>query len=366
MINTKIFNSEKTDYEKPNLLLGQQDAGLFNTIYKYYPEVWKKYKEMKTLDWDENEFDYSPCNLMFKTCPPHIADKMIKNLMFQWEADTIAAKNYYTVMAPFISSSELNAAWTQVAANENVHACAYSEIVRLSFDNPKEVLDKVKEEVEALQRLEVISEVMYEGYIASHEYALGLRDNTQELYNIAFTLVCTQWMMEAIQFMGSFSQTFAICKVGWFPPIGYSVQKIAQDELEVHVGLNKAVIQYELLTERGKIALQQCKPRLQSIFNEIIESEFRWNNYTYSDGHELVGNNEKLSNQWALYCSQDVHNILGLGSEYDFPKNNPLKYMDKWLDISKTQTANQELDNNQYLVNVVKKDDEGVVFDDDF
>src|SRR5699024_2949419 len=81
---TKVFNTEKTDYDFPEIILGQ-DVGLFDTINKFYPEIWKLYKTLKNQDWDENEFDYAPCNVQFKTCDKHTYDMMIKTLAWRWE-----------------------------------------------------------------------------------------------------------------------------------------------------------------------------------------------------------------------------------------------------------------------------------------
>lgn len=366
MIDNKIFNTKKTDYEKPSLLLGSQELGLFDTVNKSYPEVWKLYKTMKSLDWDELEFNYSSCNLMFKNCPEHIADKMIKTLAFQWEADSVAAKTYYAVMAPFITAPELNAAWQRVSDNENIHAATYSEIVRMSFDNPRDVLKDVLSVSESIQRLSTASKIFSEGYKASHEYALGLRGNNQDTYNKAFMMVVAQWMLEAIQFMSSFAITFSICDTGIFQPIGKAVQKIAQDEFEVHVVLNREVVKHELTTSRGKKALSQNKQTIERLFDEIIDSEFAWNHYLFSDGEELVGINEKFCNDWTLYCSRDIHKTLGVETSHKPVLRNPLKFMNNWLDISKTQPAPQEQDNAQYKVGRTRRNDENKKFEVDF
>ena len=691
MIGSKIFNTEKTDYETPVLLMGTQDAGLFDTVNKSYPEIWELYKTMKSLDWDENEFDYSSCNQTFKTCPEHISDKMIKTLAWQWESDSVAARTIYAVLAPFITAPELSAAWQRISDNECliegtevltpkgwvdlsevqvgdsvcqyemggttsfqsvshvvekdyngdlyafknprghinqvvtpkhrmirrsasngeyevgeagvfdfkkgaadrrwssvssgvisgsktklsaeeafliavqadgsissrydgsicdtipvwfsfakerkvdrlqrlvaecgfaltelsgrsasensksqrrfkvdvplkysaylknfnwvdlhnvdsswctefldeiiawdgnftkntgilhttsrqavdicqaaaslsgfkthlsqredsrsdkfsdcyrlswkkqggvsgqgivksvthykgkvrcltipsgfflvrykgavsvtgncVHAATYSEIVRMSFDNPREVLDTVLEVTESVQRLEIVAEVLQEAYTASHEYALGLIENDQETYNKVFMMIVALLALEGIQFMSSFAITFSICDTGLFQPIGKAVQKIAQDEYEVHVELDKAVLKRELATERGKIAFQQCEHKIQKLLDEVIASEFEWLDYLFSDGEELVGVNADLCKRWTLYCAKPVYNFFGLKYELPFPKKNPLKFMDSWLDISKTQAAPQEQDNAQYKVGVTRRNDEGKTFDTDF
>ena len=74
-----VFNYAKTDYQKPLLLLGQR-PGLFDTVNRHYPEIWALYKAQKSLDWDENEFDYSSCNADFKSCSRSTYDMMIKTL----------------------------------------------------------------------------------------------------------------------------------------------------------------------------------------------------------------------------------------------------------------------------------------------
>ena len=108
-----VFNYDKTDYAKPLLLLGQR-PGLFDTVNRHYPEIWKLYKAQKSLDWDENEFDYSSCNAEFKSCTRATYDMMIKTLAWQWEADSVASRAIAPVLAPFITSSELWAAWQRI------------------------------------------------------------------------------------------------------------------------------------------------------------------------------------------------------------------------------------------------------------
>lgn len=365
-LDENIFNVNKTDYEKPELLLGKQKLGLFDTVNKYHSDVWTRYKSLKSLDWDENEFDYSSCNSDFKTVPKHTADKMIKTLAWQWEADSVAAKSAYAILAPFISSPELNAALQQVSANENVHAATYSEIVRMSFDNPREVLNEVLSIQESFSRLEVVAKVFSDTYQSSHKYALGLIDNDQELYNQVFIFFCALLALEGIQFPSSFLQTFSICETGCFQPIGKAVQKIAQDEVEEHAVLDAIVIKHELTTERGKIALDSSKEVINNLINEVVQAEFNQIDYLYSDGEGEIGMNAETSKQWTLWCAKPIYELLGITPKYKMPIKNPVKFMDKWLDISATQASPQEQDNGQYRVNVMRRTDEGSTFDIDF
>ena len=364
MIDKNIFNTEKTDYDHPSLFFGEQ-AGLFDTVNKQYPEIWEIYKTIKSLDWDENEFNYSSCVNDFKTCDKSTYDMMIKTLAWQWEADSFASR-ISPLVGCVISSSELWAAWQRLSDQEVVHSATYSEIVRSSFDDPREILDQILEVEQSLDRLETVSKVMSRAYKTAHRYALGEVEVTQEAYNDIFMFAVAMLCLERIQFMSSFAVTFAICDTGLFQPIGKAVQKIAQDEFETHVALDKAVIKSEMKTQRGKIAFNQCKTEIEALVNEIIGSEEQWVDYLFSEGRELIGLNDSILKEWSRYCARDVVTFLGIECEYKLPSSNPLKFMENWLNIGKSQGSPQEEDIAQYKVNIMRRDDDGVEFDTDF
>jgi ribonucleoside-diphosphate reductase beta chain len=365
-MSDNIFNYQKQDYAKPQLFLGEK-PGLFDTVNRHYPKIWGLYKTQKSLDWDENEFDYSSCNADFKNCSRSTYDMMIKTLAWQWEADSVASRAIAPVLAPFITSSELWAAWQRVSDTEVLHAAAYSEIVRNSFDDPSAIIDEILRVEQAHVRLERVVKAFNQGFDASHQYALGHLPNNQETYNTIFMMVVALFCMERIQFMASFAVTFAICDTGLFQPIGKCIQKIAQEELEVHAELDRVVLDIELNTERGRLAFEQCRDAIEQLLEEVVESELHWIQYLFSEGRELVGMNADRLTAWTLYCAKDVYNTLGIRTrKYSFPAANPLKYMEKWLNISKTQASPQEQDIAAYKVGVMRRTDEGVVFDDAF
>ena len=366
MIDSKVFNVDKTDYSDVSLILGGQDRGLFDTVNKQFPEVWKNYKSSKSQDWDEQEFNYSSCRQDFRSCTRAEYDMMIKTLAWQWEADSVASSSIAPVLAPFISSSELWAAWLKVSEIEVLHAATYSEIVRCSFDNPSEVLDEVLAVKESLQRLSTVGRVMSQSYQTSHKYALGLVENNQDTYNDAMMFVVALYALERIQFMSSFAVTFALCDTGLFQPIGKAIQKIAQDELECHVQLDKIVLKHEMKTERGITFLEQKKDDIKAVFDEVVESELAWVDYLFSEGRELVGLNADILKKWVLFNAKDCYDTLKVGSGHPLPKANPLKFMENWLDISKIQPAPQEQDVGMYRLNIMTRDDAGKTFDVDF
>ena len=364
----QVFNTKKTaqDYMQNNqpLFFGKQQ-GLFNTVYKPYPKIWSLYKEMKSLDWSEDEFDYSQCLNDFKDCPKSVSEMMIKTLAWQWEADSVASRAIAPVFAPFITDSSLWAAWQRISDNEVVHSATYSEIVRMSFDDPEKVLESVLEEQESLKRLSTIGKVFDDVYLASHRYALG-QITEDEAYEKLFLAIVALLLLERVQFMASFAITFTICSSNWFQAIGKAVQKIAQDELEVHVQLDKTVLSIELETERGKAVFEKNKEVISKLAHEVVDTELNWTSHIFSEGRELLGANENLVKQWVLFNAKDVFKFLNIETDLKFPTKNPMPNLENWLNISAVQSAPQEEVNNQYKVNTIIRDDANESFEVDF
>ncbi len=366
-VSNYVFNLNKTQeqYSDTGLFFSGK-PGLFDTVNKKYPKIWALYKEMKSLDWDESEVDYSRCNADFKNCPRSVSDMMIRTLAWQWEADSIASRAIAPVLAPFISSSELWAAWQRISDNEVIHAAAYSEIVRMSFDNPSEVLADVLSIQESVVRLEIVAKSFEDLYVVSHKYALDLIKVDQKVYNVLYKGIIALLLLERIQFMSSFAITFTIADSGWFQPIGAIVKKIAQDELEIHCELDKAVLEIEHKTTMGLLAREQTKADVLKMFNEVVEGEFAFVDYLFSEGRSLIGTNADIIKQWVLFNAKDVAYFLDLHTEHKFPKTNPMPHLEMWLNMNKQQAAPQEQDVVAYKVGVIVDDAGNSAIDVDF
>lgn len=364
---SKVFNTDKTpdQYRQSAPLFFGKDPGLFDTVNKHYPKIWSLYKTMKSLDWSEDEFDYSQCRLDFANCPKPVYDMMIRTLAWQWEADSMASRSIAPVLAPFITDSSLWAAWQRISDNEVVHAATYSEIVRMSFDDPEKVLADILAVKESLVRLDSVKKIFDDLYTASHKYALG-KMKADEAYDFLFMGVVALLLLERVQFTASFGITFTICGTNIFQSIGKAVQKIAQDELEVHVELDKEVLRVELATERGRKAYERLKPRIKALCDEVTQSELDWTEYMFSEGRELVGATVSSVKGWVLFNARDVYSFLDIESDFKFPKTNPMPHVEDWINISKSQAAPQEQDNNQYKVGVIIRDDDNADFAVDF
>lgn len=362
MFDQSIFNASKTDYDKSTLFLGQQ-AGLLDTVNSHHPQLWDFYRSLRGLDWDTHEFDFSPCLLEFKNVNPGIAQAMIQNLGWQWEGDSVAANSIMAVMCHFVTDSGLKTVWDQIVANENLHATTYSEIVRYSFDSPNNVLSEVLGVKESLARMEVIGKVMGESRMVGLKVSMGLiQRDSKEAYRAAFMFTVALFMLERVGFMGSFAVTGAIAQTGLFMPICKAVQRIAQDEAEIHVNVGRYVLTHELTTQRGRECWNENKHVIDDMLMEVRASEMRWRNFQRDSGSIVPGVGWDEIGSYISFNVADACDVLERPVDFKAPLENPLSYMGKWLDVAATQASPQEQDNGQYRVNVVKHDDDGKVF----
>lgn len=356
-INKNIFNAKKDDYSIPSLFLGQE-PGLFDTIHNHHPKIKEMVDRIKSLDWSVKLFgdSFVSCNQEFKTCPKDIYEAQIRTLAWQWEADSIAARSIIGMTSSFISSSALFQAYSLIQNSEVTHSETYSEIVRMSFDKPDEVLSEVLSIQQAFKRSETITEVFAKAYDTNHKLALGLVERNQETYNDVFMFVVAMNILETLQFPGSFLVSFAVSEAGWFQPIGSALQKINQDEVETHAKLGRIVLDYELSTEYGIMAFNQCRDKISKIFHEVIESEMAWNKDLFSNGRHIPGLNEEICNNYLLYLAKPLKEYFYIDCKYEMPKKNPVPWVNDWINVDKFQAAAQEERPIQYLLNSLVKD----------
>lgn len=362
-LDSCVFNTQKTDYGTLNLFFGQE-AGLLDTIHKYYPKLWSLFKKLRKQDWDEEEFDFSTCKEEFQTCPPHVYNRMINNLIWQWEGDSVASRSVAVIIAPFRPAMEIWVPFVRINDNENVHGLTYSDIVKGSFDNPDEVLSAMLAKVEPMRRLETIGRVFAAAAKAGPQYALGQIEETQELHNILYMFLVGLYLLERVQFMVSFAETFDICRKGYFPPIRAAVEKIAMDEFEIHAQFGQELLRLILNTEKGAVFYNQCRDKIVSIINELYRSEMAFIEWNRADGDYdgFMTKDEAIG--WLGLNATVAATFLGIQpEELEFKPvhKNPIPWIKGHLNLSDNQGSPQEEDLNAYMVNLFRRDDQNKV-----
>lgn len=350
-----IFNKHNTAWERGDypLFLGQAPA-LYDSVNVVHPELFELYKKQKATDWDEQEINLEQARLDMQSCPEEIKDVMLKNLALQWEFDSVASRAIAPLLAPFITNSEYWAAVLKVSEIEVLHALTYSEIVRQCVSNPNDIIQEVMKNENILGRMEPVIQAFDKLRIAGAQYVLGLISD-DEAYPIIMNALVALWCLERLQFCVSFDATFAVVDQGWFLGVGKLVQKIAQDERFIHAEIDKKAIQIELKTVRGKKWIAENKSTVKELIDSVKKAEYSWADYLFSEGRKVVNLTCESMKEDVDYQSQEIYETLGIEAPTQI-KSPPLKYMENWLDLNKTQNANQEADNATYFLNIIVDD----------
>lgn len=204
------------------LFLGES-LGIVDTVNVQYPELERLYQQQLSQIWNEFEIDLTQDRIDMLTAPKDTVDLMVKTIMWQTVADSVASRSILETLGKWVSNPELMNLLTLWSLFEVIHARAYSHIIKQTFVNPNEMLEQLYKEAEVLQRSEIIIETFDK--MASMTEADG-EDAIRE--QIILTIVAL-FALEAIAFMSSFAVTFAITETKIFQGIGKEVILICRD-----------------------------------------------------------------------------------------------------------------------------------------
>ena len=354
-IEETIFNTKKSDYDETPLLLGER-VGLIDTINTKHDKLEYLITKMRALDWDEYEIPLDSCNAEFKRASKSIYDMAFYNLAYQWEGDSNAAKNLMPIVSSFVTDSSLLTMYGEITKNEFVHARGYAETAKFSFDDPNEAIKKIHAIKDLGKRMHTVSRVFYLAKRAAHLYELGMIKNDKKLYRIAMLFFCALYLMERGQFSSSFGVTFCMGDEGDFIPIAQLVQKIAQDEIEVHAEVGKYVLDVELQTPRGMQFWYDNSSIVKAMITEVLEAELYNVEFLHKEDRKLKNATEHQLKEWVYWNFAPIYDFFRIRTNISFPKTHPLPFLNNWFNTNNQQNSPQEQKNIQYLLGRVKDD----------
>lgn len=365
-IDSGIFdvNRNYTPDSKSLFLLNK--PGLLDSIHRPHPELFRLYKLLKSMDWDENEFQLMKCQNEFLSLPKNLTKPMIDTLAWQWEGDSCAAHSIVPVVAPYVSDDDLWLAYGRIGDNEGLHALAYSEIVKYGLaGDPAVRMREVLANIDSLKRLKTVANALAKVDAIGMDIKRGvISRDSDEAIDSALLFAITLLALERIQFMQSFAVTFALGELGAFMPIVETVQKIAMDEFTIHVEVGKYILKNERNVPRSIKSLQRIESTVHQILSDITKSEIVWNGTMFSgDDTGIAGTTPGMFEDWIYYGLTDVYNTIGYNNPHRAVTKNPLSYMDSWLNINNNQGSPQEKRGGNYLLGGFAKSDDNTTFD---
>ena len=349
-----LFNTEKSDYTKNPLFLGE-DLGLHDSVNIQYPELEALYRQAVAQNWSDKEFDFSRDAKQFAENSVE-SQMMIDTIATQWEMDSVASRSMLSLLAPFITNTEL---YELVAFNsyiECVHSGTYSEIVRNAFPDPKAVIDDILSKEDAMTRATLIGQVMEDLYVVGHKFSLG-QLTKEEVFPTLYKGIVALFLLERGQFVASFAITFALGEAGMFQECAAAIRKVCADEVQIHASAD--VVMLRELRKMGYWEDYKDNEEFQSSINafveEVYQGELLWTEQLFKDRGSLCGLSCQDIKDWVTFNFQIIRQELDLPVEITI-KENPLPYMEKWMSLNALQQANQETTSLAYLLDATKDD----------
>lgn len=342
------FNADNKGYENGYKLFLGEPLGLADTVNVQYPRLEELYDQQDSFKWNFAEVGLAQDKLDMVRAPASSVAMMTETISWQFLVDSVAARSVGAVISKWVTNPELEYLYGLIAMFEGIHAKTYSHIVKSVFEYPQDVIEKTYNNAQVLTRSEPI--------VAAFDQldALTPSHSQAEKEEAVLLAVVALFALEAIAFTASFAVTFGIAETGIFQGISQLVTLICRDEM-LHARTGAEVLNILINKEGFGIAATLATPKIKEMLDTIVGNELAWAEHIFKE-HQLVGLNENLLKKYVQYLAKPVYQLLDIPFDFEDINENPLMYMDKYIDSSNVQVAPQELQISAYKVGAIVDD----------
>lgn len=311
--------------------------------------------------WRPEEVDLANDRKDFNDLLDHEKHIFLSNLKYQTLLDSVQGRSPNVAFLPIVSLPELET-WIETwSFSETIHSRSYTHIMRNVVPNPAEVFDDITRN-DFITRRAVSVTKYYDELIEKCSFYTQLGEGTHtinekivdiNLYDLKRTLYLTMVsvnVLEAIRFYVSFACSFAFAERAKMEGNAKIIKLIARDEA-LHLTGTQHILQIMAAGKddpvMGEIAAS-CKEEVREIFLEAANQEKEWAGYLFKDG-SMLGLNQTILAQYVEYITDQRIVALGLPPIFE-TKNNPLPWINSWLNSDNVQVAPQEAEISSYLV----------------
>mgnify|MGYP003649714960 FL=1 len=362
---SKFLNLDNENYKTGHYpLFFGEDLGLFDSFNVTYPEILKADEDQRALFWKSNEIDLTRDYTDMQNADPNIREFVIENLSFQMAGDTAANTAIQTLLMPIISNSQATSLVSYWGDSEAVHADAYGRIIAQCFDDPNVMFERIRENLQMLKRLTFLQTVFKKqsilvGKVLTGELTEFGPEERKQIIRFLVTLLC----LEGIMFLASFTATFAVTNTTqMFNGCSKTVGLIHNDEAGSHV--TNSLTFLNIIRNKEKYPeWDGMRGEIKEIMDAAVNSELEWGKHLFDKVGSIVGYNQELLRKYVLHVSKPLYDRLGIDYDFEVVDKYPFPWMDKYINPDLMQTAQQEAQSGNYLVNATLDDIGDMEFD---
>jgi ribonucleoside-diphosphate reductase beta chain len=363
-----VLNLNSIDFTTQPMFFGAPQGIQRYDKFKY-PDFEGLTKKQISFFWTPESKDLQKDKVDYQTLRPEQKHIFTSNLKYQIMLDSVQGRAPGLAFRPYCSLPELESCMLWWEAFENIHSRSYTHIIKNVYPNPSEVFDTIITDPNIVQRAKSVTEAYNDFIQAAQQYGSselwkfnneGVPMAQEELYELKrklYRAVVNVNILEGIRFYVSFACSFAFGELKVMEGSAKIIELIARDE-----GLHLAITQKILKKwkqgddpDMAKIAEEE-EPYVYHLFAKAVDEEKNWSKYLFREG-SLIGLNERILCDYTEWNANIRQKAIGLKPQYSSaPKNNPLTWMESWLNSSALQEAPMETEKSSYLIGAVKQD----------
>lgn len=349
--------SRQTDYLNRTMFLDK--AGPV-TVQRFeevkYPKLQKFEETARGFFWVPEEISLTKDKIDHKEASDAIKHIFTSNLLRQTALDSIQGRAPSQVFGPVCSIPELEAlTLTWGFFETSIHSKSYSHIIRNVYGVPKEEFNKIHSTKEIVGMAANIG-VHYENlHQINCRKELGEVIDEYEHIKAIWLALNASYALEGLRFMVSFATSLAMVENKIYIGNGNIISLILQDEV-LHKEWTGFIIN-QVVKEDSRFAQAklECEREVYNMYLEVIEEEKAWADYLFSKG-VVIGLNAEILKDFVDYTAFTALKEIGIRYNENHPKNSPIPWFNKHVNINKKQTALQENESTNYVIGVMSDD----------
>jgi ribonucleoside-diphosphate reductase beta chain len=355
------FSKQPNDARKEPMFFGQTVNVARYDQQKY--EVFERLIEKQlSFFWRPEEVDVSQDRIDYQALPPHEQHIFISNLKYQTLLDSIQGRSPNVALLPLVSLPELET-WIETwAFSETIHSRSYTHIIRNITNDPAIIFDDIVANEQIIKRAEDIAGY-YDELIELTQYWQLLGEGThqvngktvvvsrRELKKKLYLCLMSVNALEAIRFYVSFACSFAFAERELMEGNAKIIKMIARDEALHLTGTQHMLNILREGSDDPEMAeiARELQDECFELFKKAAEQEKEWAAYLFKDG-SMLGLNKDILCQYVEFITNVRMQGVGLPLAFDADRQNPLPWINTWLNSDNVQVAPQEVEISSYLV----------------
>jgi ribonucleoside-diphosphate reductase beta chain len=346
--------SKQTNYLKRHMFLDPEGPVTVQRFEEVkYPRIAKFEELARGFFWVPEEISLTKDKIDHKEASDAVKHIFTSNLLRQTALDSIQGRAPNQVFSPVISIPELEALVSNWSFFEtNIHSKSYSHIIRNVYGVPKEEFNKIHDTDEIVGMAANIGRYYEDLHVLNCRKEIGEPVDTMAHKRAIWMALHASYALEALRFMVSFATSLAMVENKIYIGNGNIISLILQDEL-LHAEWTAWLINNVTKDDPDFVTLEtECAEEVYQLYLEVIREEKAWAEYLFSRG-VVIGLNANILKDFVDYTAFNRLKEIGIKYLEDHPRQSPIPWFNKHVNINKKQTALQENESTNYVIGVM-------------